>query len=75
MFKLDLVSDWRNAWKWYSVNAAFVAIVINALQEVLPLVSDLVALDPTWVRRATAALAVVAIVGRVLNQTPSQPSA
>ncbi len=66
--KAQLVENWKDLWKWYSTNALLVALLINAAQETLPMMSDLIQLDPATTARATAALALVALVGRVVNQ-------
>ena len=63
---MNLIPDWRDAWKWYSVHAATVVVVLAALSEMLPLFSALI--PPTVYNLAYAALGVAVIVGRLTSQ-------
>lgn len=68
-FKLKLVEDWRNAWKWFSVQAMGFSVVLLGAWEVLP--SDLKATLPEdLVRLLAIGLLTMGIAGRVVDQKP-----
>lgn len=82
--KLQLVDDWKRAWRMWSVQfAAALALVPELLYRValaaehlLPTLSAPV-LDnlPPWLRSACAILALVAVALRLLKQPPQAPRA
>ncbi len=61
--KQVLVDNWKNAWKWLSVQLAVLLVVLDVLAESLPAVAAY--LPEGWVKWLGLAI----IVGRVLNQT------
>lgn len=68
-FKLKLVEDWRNAWKWFSVQAMGFSVVLLGAWEVLP--GDLKATLPEdLVRLLAIGLLTMGIAGRVVDQKP-----
>ena len=68
MNMVKLIPDWRQAWRWYSVNSALIIVLVTSAQELLPLVTDLVELDPVRTAKAASALAMIAVLGRLMDQ-------
>lgn len=68
--KLQVIEDWRNAWKWISVNAMIAAGAIQGAWLQMP--DDLKAhVPPQLVSGATIALLVLGVVGRLIKQGAS----
>jgi len=67
-----LVHNWRNGWKWFS-NLAFAGIVaIQTFYDTLP--PELIESLPTDARsKITITLAVLGLIGRLINQTKPKP--
>ena len=70
-----LVDDWKQAWRWFSVQAgAFLAVAPEVYENVRGMREFI---DPTWFNHAMAALGVSVILGRVIKQgkkdEPGQP--
>jgi len=66
---IKLVDDWRAAWKWFSVQAMGLSVVMLGAWEVLP--SDLKATLPEdLVRFLAIGLLSMGIAGRVVDQKP-----
>lgn len=63
---MNLIPEWRDAWKWYSVHAATVVVVLAALSEALPFVSAFI--PQTAYSLIYAGLGVAVIVGRLTSQ-------
>lgn len=57
-----LVPDWKDAWRWLSVQLAALMAVLATAYDYLPVVRDY--LPEGWVKWA----ALLLIAGRVLNQ-------
>ena len=76
--KLRIVDDWRDGWRWLSVNFAAAALVLPdliayALEAWNLLPPDLkAALPPTWAQWLAKFLLVGAIFGRFIKQRRSQ---
>ena len=67
MKKPKLIDDWRNAWKWISVNAMVAAGAIQGAWLQIP--EDLKAhVPPQLVSGATIALLVLGVAGRLIKQ-------
>lgn len=62
-----LIQDWRKAWKWLSVQIMALIALGQMLFEFMPTVKDYI--DPSVWHGAMACLAVLAIVGRIVNQS------
>jgi len=75
--KLKLIEDWRNAWRWFSVNAMLLAAAIQGAWLQVP--DDMKAtLPPHVVSYSTIVLLVLGVLGRILKQGVSdveQPKA
>ncbi len=68
-FKIKLVEDWRQAWKWFSVQAMGFSVILLGAWEVLP--SDLKATLPEDIIRLLAiGMLSLGIAGRVVDQKP-----
>lgn len=66
---MQLVSDWRQCWRWLSVHAMGYAIIVQGAWQVID--ADMRAsLPEVWVRALTIALLVLGIVGRLVDQPP-----
>jgi hypothetical protein len=63
---VKLVEDWKEAYKWLSVNIAVVLTVINALQASVAQVGGF--LTPTQLAYTNAVLGVAVIWGRLVQQ-------
>lgn len=64
---MKLVSDWRQAWRWFSIQIFVLAGALPLVWAQLP--PDAKAMLPeTWEPWVLAALAVAGIVGRVIDQ-------
>ena len=62
-----LVPDWRKAWKWFSVQILVLIAAAQGLLEFMPSVKDFI--TPSIWHGAMVGLAVLAIVGRLINQS------
>lgn len=68
---LKLVDDWRNARKWISVNCMALAATIQTTWALIP--ADMkTSISPDWITRATVALLVLGVIGRVVQQVPTE---
>lgn len=63
---MRLVEDWKDAYKWLSVNIAGIMALLNALQATVPQIQAF--LTPTQVAAANAVLGVLVIWGRLVQQ-------
>lgn len=61
-----MVSDWKDAWKWFSVHVAVVIALVNAAQTLLPQFQAL--MSPATFAYINAALGVLVIVARITSQ-------
>ncbi len=67
-----LVEDWRRAWRWFSVQAMAISAAVLGAWAVFP--EDLKALLPSRaVQGLAAALLLIGIVGRVVDQGRRPP--
>lgn len=65
--KLELVEDWRKAWRWFSVNAMVLAVAIQGAWLQIP--DDMKAsIPPHLVQYCTIALLVFGVAGRLIKQ-------
>lgn len=63
---MRLVEDWKESYKWLSINIATIMALLNALQATVPQVQAF--LTPTQVAVANAVLGVLVIWGRLVAQ-------
>ena len=66
--KTVLVEDWRNAWKWLSVQIALLIAGAQSLMVFVPTLHEV--LPASWLHGIMAVLAVCVILARVKNQAP-----
>ena len=67
---MALVSNWRKAWRWLSMQLLALAAVAQVAWETLP--PDAVAIiPPDWRGYITLGLVVAAMMGRVVDQGPA----
>ena len=65
--KLQLVEDWRKAWRWFSVNAMVLAAAIQGAWLQIP--EDMKAsIPPQLLQYATIVLLVFGVAGRLIKQ-------
>ena len=65
---MKLVGDWKQSYKWLSINIAGIMALLNALQATVPQVQSF--LTPTQVAVSNAVLGVLVIWGRLIQQGP-----
>jgi len=72
---MKLVEDWKDAWKWLSVNIAAIMALLNAVQVTLANVQslqaqvpDFVILTPSQLAVSNAILGMLIIWGRLIQQ-------
>jgi hypothetical protein len=71
MKKLKLHSDWRQAWKWYSVQAMAALAGLPLAYMALP--ADWQAAIPdSWKAAAVGVVLLAGVVGRVIDQKPQE---
>ena len=71
MKKPRVVSDWRRAWKWLSIQIPALNLAFLATWSVLPQkFQD--ALSTTWVMGIAAGLIVLGVAGRLIDQKPKE---
>lgn len=70
---MKLVADWREGWRWASMHAmAWSAAILLAYTSLPP---SFIARVPEWaVNAIVAAVLVLGMVGRLVDQTQSNPS-
>jgi polyferredoxin len=69
---MKLVDNWRQAWKWVSIHALWVAGVLPSVWESLPhRWQDIVPVNVLAI--ATGVTAVIGIVGRLVQQPVPPP--
>lgn len=69
--KMKLVDNWRNSWKWFSMQCMAAAGTIQATWMAIP--DDMKAAVPAqWVSYATLAILALGGIGRLVSQTPKQ---
>lgn len=67
--KLEIIPEWRHAWKWLSVNCMAFSLAIQGAWLGIP--QDMRDHLPNHIASiATAALLVLGIAGRFVKQTP-----
>lgn len=66
-----LVRDWRRAWRWLSVQIMVLIAAAQGLLEFLPTIKEFI--SPSVWHWSMFGLAMLAIIGRLINQT-NQPS-
>lgn len=72
MKKPELVSDWKQAWRWLSMNIMALAASLQLTYMALP--DEMKASIPQEVVGIiTTLLLVSGMIGRVINQTPAPP--
>ena len=63
---MKLVEDWKESYKWLSINIAGIMAFVNGLQATVPQIQAF--LTPTQVAWANAVLGVLVIWGRLIQQ-------
>jgi len=80
--KIGFIDEWKQSWRWWSVQFAVALAVVPevlyrvavAAEHLLPTLSYVVVDNlPPWLRSATAMLAVMATLLRLLKQPPKGP--
>ena len=61
-----MVNDWKNCWKWFSIHAALIIMLVNTAQQLLPQFAAM--MSPATFAWVNAALGVLVIVGRLAAQ-------
>jgi hypothetical protein len=70
---MRLIPDWKEAWKWFSVQAFAVIIALPAVWLALP--ADVKAMVPDgWERWIVIAVAGAGLLGRVIDQKKAPPA-
>jgi hypothetical protein len=70
--KFELVEDWRNAWRWLSVNCMVLAGAIQGSWLFVP--EDMKASIPPHITSGvTVILLVIGVAGRLKKQAPCEP--
>lgn len=65
--RIRLVRNWRQSWRWFSVNCMTLAAAIQGGWVALP--EDMKAGIPApWVSMASVAVLVLGIIGRLIDQ-------
>jgi hypothetical protein len=71
-FRDKLIEDWRQAWRWFSMQAMAAAGTVQLAWVSLP--DDLRrSIPPAWVTGITVALLVAGIAGRLVKQDAACP--
>lgn len=64
---MKLVDDWKQAWRWFSVNCMVIAASIQGTWVYIP--DDLRAMAPAWLASgATITLLALGVAGRLIYQ-------
>lgn len=70
---MNLVYDWREAWRWFSVQALAIIAVLPIVWPALP--ADVRAwVPPEWQPWILVALAIGGIAGRLVDQNKAPPA-
>jgi type IV secretory pathway TrbF-like protein len=73
MNKLNLIEDWKSAWRFVSVNCMVGAAALQGAWVYIP--ADMKSsLPPNVVTYVTIALLVIGVVGRLTKQKPVEPA-
>jgi len=65
--QMRLVHDWKNAWRWFSVQAIGVAMALQGGWYMVP--DDLRSSVPEWLASAiTGAILALGVIGRLVDQ-------
>ena len=68
-----MVQNWRQAWKWFSVQAFAVIIALPAVWMALP--ADVKAMVPDgWEKWIVAGIALAGLLGRLIDQQKAPPA-
>jgi hypothetical protein len=66
--KPKLVPDWRQAWRWFSVQSMALAGAVQATWVMIP--EDMrEAVPGAWVAGITAGILVLGVIGRLIDQS------
>jgi len=70
---MNLVADWKDAWKWFSVQALVVIAALPVIWAALP--ADTKALVPDgWEPWIFFVLAIAGVIGRLIDQNRATPA-
>lgn len=70
---MKLIPDWKDAWKWFSVQALAVLVALPLVWASLP--ADLKAFVPDgWERWILIAVAAAGLIGRIIDQNRQPPA-
>jgi hypothetical protein len=68
-----MVQNWRQAWKWFSVQAFAVIIALPAVWMALP--ADVKAMVPDgWEKWIVTGIALAGLLGRLIDQQKAPPA-
>lgn len=68
---MRLIDDWRQAWRWFSVQAGAVVVLLPVAWEALP--DETKALIPdAWLPWIVSAVGVAVVIGRLIPQGKRQ---
>ena len=71
---MKLIDNWRQAWRWFSVQSMLIAGAIQTTWLTLP--ADLKDTIPVgWVLGVAVAVLVLGVIGRLIDQTPAAKAA
>lgn len=69
-FKLKLVSDWRQAWRWFSVHAMLLAVSLQGAWLAVP--DDIRGHLSRYAPAVSMVILVCGIIGRLVDQSHSE---
>jgi hypothetical protein len=69
--KVKLVDNWRNSWKWFSMQCMAASGALQGAWLAIP-ESMKATVPPEWVSYATVALLFLGVFGRLVSQSPQQ---
>jgi hypothetical protein len=70
---MELIPNWRDAWRWFSVQALIVIAALPVIWSALP--PDTKALVPEgWEPWIFFALAIAGVIGRLIDQNRTTPA-
>lgn len=71
--KLRLISNWKQCWRWYSVQADYIPLAVIGAWQVLPAEWKSV-VPETWLLYLAVAGFALGIVGRIIEQSDAKGS-
>ena len=68
---MKLIDDWKQCWRWFSVQAMVLATAIQGAWMFIPPQLQ-ASIPPGWVKTITISLLVLGILGRLVDQPKVQ---